>query len=252
MARGARLGRGRPNKPVITSNALVQSGGTKPLVITPVRMRRQRSRGTFALMRNALAPVRPRKALIVTPPPRARRGQILLARNPAAPVTPVVNIIRPHVLVSANIVSPRRRPAGHTILARGKAAPASSLDDMTFTFGDLESKWGFQMLTQRVSSLSRERVQIAVRADSDGLPYNPMAATPEMAFLGSSLAEPVAGDWKACNWDVTRLGTYVMQCMVGPGGTVNLAKGSYYAWARLTDAASGEQPVAQVTRLFVD
>lgn len=106
--------------------------------------------------------------------------------------------------------------------------------------------------TERISSLSRERVEMTVTADSNGLPYNPTGATAEMAFIASPFTEPGAGDWKAAIWDVTRIGTYVAQCLVGPGGTVNLAVGGYYVWARLTDAVSGEQPTGQIARLFVD
>lgn len=111
-----------------------------------------------------------------------------------------------------------------------------------------------QMLTERISSLSLERVEVLVQADAGGLPYNPEEAGADafMAFMPGPHSTPSGGDWKACNWDVTRTGQYVFQCLVGPAGTATLAFGGYYVWGKVDDANAGEIPVEQLGRLFVD
>lgn len=114
-------------------------------------------------------------------------------------------------------------------------------------------KWAMQMMTERISSLSLERVEMSVQADADGLPYDPTGATGTMAFMDSPTAKPSAPDFKAATWDVTRIGTYVLQCLVGTGGAAELAVGGYYVWAKVDDSAgSGEVVVEQAGRLFVD
>lgn len=105
------------------------------------------------------------------------------------------------------------------------------------------------MITQRVSSLSKARVQAAVQADSDGLPYDPTGATVEFSFVEDKLANPSV--WNAGTWDVTRIGTYVAQCNVGPGGAISLPVGEYYVWIRITDATAGETPVEPIAKLIV-
>lgn len=182
-------------------------------------------------------------------PRRKARLVVIRARPNVAAPDPVPS--RP-MAIFVKPRSQRARRRGFTLLSRGRfVAAAPVYEDVVFTFGELSSKWEFTMLTLRANAESRARVQIDVRADSDGLPYDPTSAIAEMAFMAGPLIEPGAGDWKACNWDVTRVGTYVMQCLVGPGGTVSLAKGGYYVWARLTDAASGEIPLRQVARFLV-
>jgi hypothetical protein len=107
------------------------------------------------------------------------------------------------------------------------------------------------MITERISSLTLEQVQAAVQADSNGLPYVPTSAAVAFAFLESRLADPVSGDWKTGSWDVTRIGTYVAQCKVGPGGAATLAVGEYYVWLRITDTTAGETPIEPIGKLIV-
>lgn len=65
---------------------------------------------------------------------------------------------------------------------------------------------------------------------------NPTTDVVAMAFTTSG--EPQPGDWKSATWDTTTaLGAnqYLAQCLVGPGGTVQLAAGQYSIWVKVTD-----------------
>jgi hypothetical protein len=103
--------------------------------------------------------------------------------------------------------------------------------------------------TRRYSSLSKEAVAFPVFAALAGAPYDPTAATFEVAFMGSG--DPTGGDWKAGAWDVTVIGTYVGYVIIGPGGAAPLVAGEYYSWVRITDAASGEIIVRQTGQVIV-
>lgn len=107
------------------------------------------------------------------------------------------------------------------------------------------------MLTERINSLTLERVQAGVEADADGLPYDPTDATVAFAFLTDALTKPDVSDWENGTWDVTRIGSYVAQILVGDGGAVELQAGNYYAWIRITDATAGETPIDQLGKLIV-
>jgi hypothetical protein len=88
------------------------------------------------------------------------------------------------------------------------------------------------------SALSREFVPAAVTATAAGQPVNPTGDVVEFAFTAIS-AKPVTGDWKSGSWDGTQPQTpgnaYIAHCLVGPGGTVQLAAGRYQMWIRVTD-----------------
>jgi len=107
------------------------------------------------------------------------------------------------------------------------------------------------MITERISSLSLEQVQAAVQADSNGLPYNPTGATVEFAFIENKLVNPSSPDWKTGTWDVSRIGSYVAQCKVGPSGSANPGIGEYYVWLRITDATAVETPIGPIGKLIV-
>ena len=65
---------------------------------------------------------------------------------------------------------------------------------------------------------------------------NPTTDVVAMAFTTG--ADPQPGDWKTASWDTTTaLGSnqYLAQCLVGPGGTVQLAVGQYSIWVKVTD-----------------
>lgn len=111
------------------------------------------------------------------------------------------------------------------------------------------------MATKRQSVLSKEMVNFHVSASLAGQVVNPTSApakTVDVAFLTNSRGEPVSGDWKAASWDTTVIGTYVAQCLVGPGGTFVPVAGRYYTWVRITDTASSETVIRQVGTLYID
>ena len=102
-----------------------------------------------------------------------------------------------------------------------------------------------------ISSLSKEYVRVRVSAREDGVVVNPTADTVEMAFTLLDAA-PVGGDWKTAEWETdatTNPDTYYARCLVGPGGTVTLAAGTYRIWVRVTDAP--EVPVKRSGILIV-
>jgi hypothetical protein len=97
-----------------------------------------------------------------------------------------------------------------------------------------------------ISSLSREFVRVPITAKESGLDVDPTVAAVDMAFTTIGV-EPGAGDWKVASWetDDTRSPVrYFARCIVGPGGTVNLADGAYQVWVKV----SGLNPEAPVFR----
>lgn len=106
------------------------------------------------------------------------------------------------------------------------------------------------MITQ--SALSREYVAVAITAKTAGTPVNPTGDVVEFAFT-TVTAKPAPGDWKTGSWDGTQPhqpdGAYIAHCLVGPGGTVELAAGQYVMWVRITD--NPEVPVIPFGRLHI-
>lgn len=108
------------------------------------------------------------------------------------------------------------------------------------------------MATVKVSSLSREYVRVPVNAYEAGQLVDPSLDPVEMAFTAVGV-EPVAGDWKLATWEADFSGSrpiYYSRILIGPGGTVTLADGTYDTWVRVTD--SPEVPVARVGRVLVE
>lgn len=105
------------------------------------------------------------------------------------------------------------------------------------------------MLTLYAASLEYVRVPMAV--EKSGAPYDPTADTVVMAFIAGPAA-PTSGDWKTASWDTdasTYPPTYYAQCLVGPGGTVTLAAGTWTVWVKVTD--SPEVPVKRAGQMKV-
>jgi hypothetical protein len=101
-----------------------------------------------------------------------------------------------------------------------------------------------------ISSLSKEYIRVPVSATAAGVPVNPTADVVQMAFVTSG--EPAGGDWKSADWETnaeTSPPTYYARCLVGPGGTVTLADGTYQIWVKVTD--SPEVPVKRAGVLVV-
>ena len=107
-------------------------------------------------------------------------------------------------------------------------------------------------MSATISALSLIYVRVPVQATKAGVQYNPTADSVVMAFVPVGTV-PASGDWKAATWEVenatAQVPTYNARCLVGPGGTVQLAQGSYVVWVKVTD--SPEIPVLQSDALTV-
>lgn len=86
---------------------------------------------------------------------------------------------------------------------------------------------------------SRDWVRVAITGVDKGQLISPLNDPVQMAFTAIDV-DPVSGDWNAAEWEQAGR-TYYARCLVGPGGTVTLAKGSYSIWVQIT--ASPTQPV---------
>jgi hypothetical protein len=88
------------------------------------------------------------------------------------------------------------------------------------------------VIQQSSLSLQYVPVQITVQVGV------PTGDTVQFAFTTGG-ADPQAGDWKTASWatNITGLpnGVYIAQCLVGPGGAVQLAAGTYQIWVKITD-----------------
>lgn len=158
--------------------------------------------------------------------------------------------------------------AGRTIIVRGPRAGArhvrafplltrtplnvAARPPLSWNFSVAPNKWEFGVESTRTSALSQTRIRTTVSASTGGEVYNPLHTALAYAFLAGASARPTDADWKPGNWDVTSIRSYVAECLVGPGGTVQLAKGRYYRWLRVTDPVAGEVVIGQVGMLFVD
>jgi len=104
-------------------------------------------------------------------------------------------------------------------------------------------------MAMRQSALSLQYVGCYV-TPTDRPGYDPTADTVQFAFTAQG-AVPAVGDWKTGSWEtVTGPPTqYKAKCLVGPGGTIELAKGVYEVWVKITD--NPEQPVLTVDTLTI-
>lgn len=110
-----------------------------------------------------------------------------------------------------------------------------------WALGKPETKWalggpyvGANPLVGAISAESLEYIRIPVIASVNSVIINPTTDVVKMAFLASSSA-PTVGDWQTASWDIAGPNQYQAQCLIGPGGTIALAKGSYYVWVMVTD-----------------
>jgi len=140
------------------------------------------------------------------------------------------------------------------------ATGTSGARTLTLIFGQPQFLWSFG--TPRTSSgitagggpvilsiLATDYVQVPAAAYVDGAPVNPTSDLIEMAFTTVG-ARPGSGDWHTGSWDTAPGGTYLAQCLVGPGtGGVVLGLGIYSWWVRVTDNPT--IPVAEVGQLQI-
>ena len=100
-----------------------------------------------------------------------------------------------------------------------------------------------------ISAISTEYVKVRVSQTTAGTVYNPTSDVVQFAFLTSQSATPITSDWKSGSWETA--GTrYYARCLIGPSGTVVLAKGTYYVWLKITD--SPEIPVRLIGQVRID
>lgn len=107
------------------------------------------------------------------------------------------------------------------------------------------------MITITQSVLSTEYVNVPIKATgTNGQPVNPTGDAVQMAFMLTG--DPASGDWHAASWDTWTYPTlqYVAKCLVGPAGTVNLAKGTYTGYVKITD--NPEVPVKPALILVIN
>lgn len=130
--------------------------------------------------------------------------------------------------------------------------------DLAFTVGTLGPKWFFGPLTTSTggrgdplnqSVLSTAYVQTSVQASVGGTPYDPTSDSVAFAFVPPG-TRPVSDDWQAGSWDTNPAGTPLAQCLVGPADGVELARGLYGVWLRITD--NPEVPIAPVGTLQIN
>jgi hypothetical protein len=91
------------------------------------------------------------------------------------------------------------------------------------------------------SAASLEPVLVPVDARRDGATVDPTENTVQMAFLDEppETASPESGDWKTASWETnptTDPDRYEAKCLVGTGGAVVLAAGTWYVWVKVTDS----------------
>jgi hypothetical protein len=102
----------------------------------------------------------------------------------------------------------------------------------------------------RQSVLDLEWVRQRVSAKEAGSTVNPTADTVTMAFKASG--DPVIGDFKTAEWETdanTNPDTYYARCLVGPGGTISLAAGTYRIWVKIVD--SPETPIKRSEQVLI-
>jgi hypothetical protein len=106
---------------------------------------------------------------------------------------------------------------------------------------------GKSFVSLRVEVDSLQYVKVPVAATVSGVAHDPTADTVKMAFT-DPFTDPVSGDWKTATWETFGT-TYYAKCLVGPGGTIQLAAGTYKVWVKVTD--SPEIPILPAGRVTI-
>lgn len=100
-----------------------------------------------------------------------------------------------------------------------------------------------------ISRLSTEYVIVPVSAIFNGAVHNPTGDVIQFAFTTGYGITPVT--WVNGVWDSNPVQStwYNAKCLVGPGGSVTLASGTYTVWVKITD--NPEIPVRQAGTLVI-
>lgn len=82
-----------------------------------------------------------------------------------------------------------------------------------------------------IYATSLEEVPITVTPPAG---INPVSSTVQMAFLSvSPPTQPTSPQWNTAAWSPVAP-PYTALCLVGPGGTITLTPGLWYAWIKIT------------------
>lgn len=93
----------------------------------------------------------------------------------------------------------------------------------------------------RISVLSTEFVvsTITIMIGNISVPINPTSDVVKVAFMPADVEggalNPSTGDWKAASWYSPPGPPYVIQCLVGPNGVIQLGIGRYFMWTQIVD-----------------
>lgn len=96
---------------------------------------------------------------------------------------------------------------------------------------------GLAVLT--ISSQSKERIKVPVRAEESGAVVDPTATVPKFAFLSVGVDPTGSTSWINGDWE-TITGppvTYKARVVIGPGTSAALTEGFYDMWIRITQGA---------------
>lgn len=92
-----------------------------------------------------------------------------------------------------------------------------------------------------IAAISLADDPVQVTCTKQGLPYNPTSDTVQFAYLANppTAASPQPSDYVTATWETitnpTGATTYNANCLIGPGGTKQLAVGTWYRWVKITD-----------------
>lgn len=99
------------------------------------------------------------------------------------------------------------------------------------------------------SALSLQYVQVQVLASVLGVSYDPTADVVQFAFTLNGIQPATWYDGAWASMTALANGGYIAQCLVGPGGTATLTRGTYTTWIKVTD--NPEIPVIAVGQLAI-
>lgn len=83
----------------------------------------------------------------------------------------------------------------------------------------------------RISTLSTRYLRCSVAATDSGVPVDPTGSVVTFAFMDGE-TKPISGDFKTASWETTG-SEYLARCLIGSGGAVTLAVGTYTVWIKL-------------------
>jgi hypothetical protein len=94
---------------------------------------------------------------------------------------------------------------------------------------------------------SLQYVKVPVSATVNGVAYDPTSDTVQIAFTPVA-RDPDSADWLTASWE-TDGSSYFARVLVGPGGSVQLAAGTFAVWVKVVD--DPEVPVLQAGTITI-